>query len=102
MSIEGNSIINSVWSNTIDKCNKVLNGSLEDSSQDLSYSDHIVKDENLKFLCTSSEINLKDLDHSFYNHDMKCEFLLLRYLTENEKHKQKLIKFINPSIAIAM
>ena len=98
MSVEGNSIINSDGSNTVDKCNKVLNGSLEDPSHDLSYNEHILKDDNLKFLCSSSEINIKDLEHSFYNHDMKCEFLLVRYLTENEKHKQKLIKFINPTI----
>ena len=70
MSVEGNSIINSDGSNTVDKCNKVLNGSLEDPSHDLSYNEHILKDDNLKFLCSSSEINIKDLKHSFYNHDM--------------------------------
>ena len=49
MSVEGNSIINSDGSNTVDKCNKVLNGSLEDPSHDLSYNEHILKDDNLKF-----------------------------------------------------
>ena len=87
------------------QCTSFLSNHLNPLTNDLSYNDNVSKDENLKLICKAFEINTnsnehntKSIDESFSNHDIKCEFLLLRYITEDDKHRKKLIKFINPSI----
>ena len=87
------------------QCTSFLSNHLNPLNNDLSYNEIVSKDENLKIICKVFEINIKSNDNStksieesFSNHDIKCEFLLLRYITEDDKHRKKLIKFINPAI----
>ena len=80
------------------QCKEFLSSPLEPEASDLSYTNAVTKDENLKFICTATPVKLKEIDSSFTNHDIKCEFLLIRYITDDDKHRKKLMTFKNPTI----
>ena len=80
------------------QCKEFLSSPLEPEASDLSYTNAVSKDENLKFICTAAPVTLKEIDNSFTNHDIKCEFLLIRYITDDDKHRKKLMTFKNPTI----
>ena len=75
---------------TFDVKSNFFTSSLLPDKQDISYKTHISADPNLQFLCSAHEINLNYIDNSFTNHDVECEFLLLRYITETKSHKELL------------
>lgn len=89
--------------------NKDENGKIED----ISYELWVEKNPNIKKLCESYEVeykeeqNLKDANSIkknnksknpfgiIENHDFGCELKLLKWITEDENHKKKFIKFEN-------
>lgn len=62
---------------------------------DLSKSVYVDEDENIQYLCKAITINKGSLDQTFIYHDTKCEFLLLRYITEDDAHRNS---FVNVNI----
>ena len=83
--------------------------------QDLSYSTWVEKNQNIKKLCEPYEVDYlsgknssdpnqtnsnvfpikktsKNLYGVFENHDFSCELKLLKWITEDENHKNKFIK----------
>lgn len=61
-------------------------------SNDLSYSEYVSKNPDLLFLCEPQPIDLTKADEAFKFHDIRCEFILLKYLTEDQKHQSNLVK----------
>ena len=101
-----------------DKIKEYFSGPNKDEKnevQDLSYSTWVEKNQNIKKLCEPYEVDYlndknssessqgnnnvfptkkvsKNLYGVFENHDFSCELKLLKWITEDENHKNKFIK----------
>jgi protein tyrosine phosphatase len=102
--------------------NNYFNGPNKDENnniQDISYTEWVEKNTNIKKLCESYEVEYsneentintnsdnniilpkknhkpKNLFGVIENHDFSCELKLLKWITEDEKHKNKFIKIDN-------
>ena len=98
---------------TQDEVMNYLNGklSIKDSSfTDLSYDNWVSKDSNLQKLCTAFEVSKKEANLTeeenknnkdlFYQkilnlHDHTCELQLIKWITDDEEHRNRLYKFPN-------
>ena len=98
---------------TQDEVMNYLNGklSIKDSSfTDLSYDNWVSKDRNLQKLCTAFEVSKKEANLTeeenknnkdlFYQkilnlHDRTCELQLIKWITDDEAHRNRLYKFPN-------
>ena len=98
---------------TQDEVMNYLNGklSIKDSSfTDLSYDNWVSKDSNLQKLCTEFEVSKKEANLTeeenknnkdlFYQkilnlHDHTCELQLIKWITDDEEHRNRLYKFPN-------
>lgn len=96
-----------------DEVMNYLNGklSIKDTSfSDLSYENWVSKDSNLQKLCTAFEVSKKEAylteeenknnKESFYQkimnlHDHTCELQLIKWITDDEDHRNRLYKFPN-------
>ena len=96
-----------------DEVMNYLNGklSIKDSSfTDLSYDNWVSKDSNLQKLCTAFEVSKKEANLTeeenknnkdlFYQkilnlHDHTCELQLIKWITDDEEHRNRLYKFPN-------
>ena len=73
--------------------NNSLNSLLTTNNHnDISYTRYVAEDTNLQVLCSPQTVYLNHIDKSFNVHDYECEFLLLKYITETNEHKSRLIK----------
>ena len=101
-----------------DKIKEYFSGPNKDEKneiQDLSYSTWVEKNQNIKKLCEPYEVDYlngknssdanqannivfptkkisKNMYGVFENHDFSCELKLLKWITEDENHKNKFIK----------
>ena len=115
--IEDNKL-NEEDSNLLEMINNYFSGPNKDENnqiQDISYTEWVEKNINIKRLCEAYEIeysndqnkinknqinnNLSDNNYksknpfgTIENHDFACELKLLKWITEDEKHKNKFIK----------
>ena len=67
-----------------------------DKIQDISYETWVEKNQNIKKLCELYKVNYinnkKNLYGTIENHDFSCELKLLKWITEEEAHKNNFIK----------
>ena len=117
--IEDNKL-NEEYSNFLEMINNYFSGPNKDDNnqiQDISYTEWVEKNSNIKKLCETYEVeysneqnkininqsnNNNTLSNNNYksknpfgtieNHDFACELKLLKWITEDEKHKNKFIK----------
>ena len=115
--IEDNKL-NEEDSNLLEMINNYFSGPNKDENnqiQDISYTEWVEKNINIKRLCEAYEIEysndqnkintnqsnntLSDNNYksknpfgTIENHDFACELKLLKWITEDEKHKNKFIK----------
>ena len=116
--IEDNKL-NEDYSNFLEMINNYFSGPNKDDNnqiQDISYTEWVEKNSNIKKLCETYEVeysneqnkininqsNNNTLSNNNYksknpfgtieNHDFACELKLLKWITEDEKHKNKFIK----------
>ena len=77
---------------------------------DISYINWVGKDENIKKLCTPFEVvlpydnnNLEKNNNPFgelLKHDYHCELKLIKWITEDNEHKENFIKIGNKGTKI--
>ena len=82
-----------------------------DKMHDISYTTWVVKDMNIKKLCTPFEVvipkeNISDQNNNdnpfgvLTRHDYGCELKLIKWITEDETHKSNFIKVGNKGAKI--
>ena len=66
--------------------------------KDISQQTYVNNDKNIQYLCKTIEIDRNSLDQSFIYHDTQCEYLLLKSITEDAKHRNSFIHIPSTSI----
>lgn len=81
-----------------------FNGELTDKDhkiKDISYSNWVESDDNIKKLCTAFNVTPSS-SYDVYSkilkqHDHSCELKLLKWITEDDEHKEKFVKISKSS-----
>ena len=86
--------------NTYEEIKNFYNGPFKNSlneEYDISYNKWITQDKNLKFLCSDFPIpnNEEIIKQIIKRRDYPCELKLLKWITEDNEHKQNFTKISN-------
>jgi hypothetical protein len=73
----------------VNKINDYFESELK-SEKDISYEWTKI-DQNVKILCQSFKVDIKEANQVIDRHDFGCEMKLLKWMTEDKKHKERLI-----------
>ena len=113
MNLEENNEINE--KNILESIKKFFGGpyiDYNDIMHDISYTTWVEKDENIQKLCTPFEVILPSENVSYQDnnnnnpfgvltrHDYGCELKLIKWITEDETHKNNFIKIGNKGAKI--
>ena len=113
LNLEENSEINE--KNILESIKKFFGGPYIDDNDimhDISYTTWVEKDENIQKLCTPFEVILPSENVSYQDnnnnnpfgvltrHDYGCELKLIKWITEDETHKNNFIKIGNKGAKI--